>query len=467
MSRFRKLLCLAGLFGLTTVQLPVSSGSQSVGSDLGIVEEHPIEFTSPAIKEGLQAQIVKRRITIQPGILWVNDRQIVLKKELIVDVPNCPLLAVKNEPLPLTAAGNKGISSKHLLKASRACETDQAPIQGVIAPGSIRVKPSTADANYFKQKVDYAFDLSWGSLSRMAEGSTIKDGQTVYCDYTYFTRRIDTLIVDENGKMKLVTGKPNRTAPEPPAIDHHCLPLANIYAEPGAEPLKVSDFMPISAVGPAIESTQRREANRRALHRSLAKLKAGHPIKICFWGDSITAGADASSYDYSFANTVVMKLKEKFPNAHIEAVNAGIGGSNTKGRLKDFETQVAAHKPDLIIVEFVNDVHQPREVLEVNYRLVANKADKAGAELLLVNPHLPAPVLLGVVDWGLVSKAPFYSVLRKFAAEHDVAFADVTKRWERLQKEGLTPELLLVDRLVHPNNKGHGLYAEEILKCFD
>lgn len=472
MSRFRaanRILPLILLLGLTTVPLQASSGSQTGSQpvDRGLpAEEHAVEFTSPAIKEGLQAHISKRRISIHPGSLWVNDKHIDLRREMAVDVPNCPLVSVKNEPMELTADGLKAVVSKHILKFSRACENDQAPIEGVIAPGSVRVKPTQDDANYYKPKVDYALDLKWGALSRVPTGA-IKEGQKVFVDYTYFTRRIDTLIVDESGKMKLLTGKPSRSAPEPPAVDAHSLALANIHAAHGAEPLKVQDFMPITARGPAIESTQRRDANRRAMKKTLDKLSKGQPVRIVMWGDSITAGADASTPERSFAQVFLAQLTQKFPHANIQAFNAGIGGSNTKGRLQDFDKEVGVHKPDLIVVEFVNDIHLQREVIEHNYKLVVEKANRIGAELLIINPHLPAPPLLGVVDWSLVGKAPFYAALRKFAATHDVAFADVTKRWERLSREGLTPELVLVDRLVHPNNKGHSIYAEEIFKCFN
>jgi lysophospholipase L1-like esterase len=450
---------------LAGVPLQASSGSQSVDRGLP-ADEHPVQFTSPAIKEGLQAHISQRRISIQPGSLWVNDKHIHLRKEMAVYVPNCPLVAVKNEPVELTADSLKAVSSRHILQYSRASENDKAPIEGVIAPGSVRVKPTEGDGNYYKPKIDYALDLRWGALSRVPTGA-IKEGQKVFVDYTYFTRRIDTLIVDEAGKMKLLTGKPSRSAPEPPVVDPHSLPLANIYAAHGAEPLKVQDFMPITARGPAIESTLRRESDRRALKVTLDKLSKGQPVRIVFWGDSITAGADASAPERSFAHVLLAELQQKYPRSHIQAFNAGIGGSNTKGRLKDFDKEVTAHRPDVIVVEFVNDIHLTREVIELNYRLIAEKARRTGAELLIVNPHWPAPQLLGVVDWSLVGKAPFYAVLRKLAGEHQVAFADVAKRWERLPREGLAPELVLVDKLVHPNNKGHALYAEEILKCFN
>lgn len=463
MSRFRIVL-LAFVVTLASMPLPASSGSQSFEHLTG--DEHPLAFTSPAIKEGLQAGMSKRRISIQPGQLWVNDKQIVLRKEMIVDIPNCPLVAVKNEPMELTGDRLKSVSSKHILNYSRASESDKAPIEGVIAPGSVRVKATEAATTYFKPKTDYALDLKWGALSRIPTGA-IKEGQKVFVDYTYFTRRLDTLVVDDNGKMKLLTGKPSRSAPEPPAVEPHVLALANVLAPHGAEPLKAEDFMPISTRGPAIESTQRRDANRIAMRNTLSKLKSGQPVNIVFWGDSITAGADATTPERSFAQLLLGELQQNFPKANIHAVNAGIGGSNTKGRLANFEKEVAAHKPDLIIVEFVNDIHLERAVIELNYKMVFEKARKIGAELLIVNPHLPAPALLAVVNWSLVSKAPFYAALRKFSITHQVAFADVAKRCDRLPKEGLTPELLLVDKLVHPNNRGHAIYAEEIIKCFN
>jgi hypothetical protein len=58
-------------------------------------------------------------------------------------------------------------------------------------------------------------------------------------------------------------------------------------------------------------------------------------------------------------------------------------------------------------------------------------------------------------------------VLRELASNNDyVALADVFERWTHLNKEGFHPDWLYVNGLNHPNNRGHAIYAEELLRCF-
>ena len=57
--------------------------------------------------------------------------------------------------------------------------------------------------------------------------------------------------------------------------------------------------------------------------------------------------------------------------------------------------------------------------------------------------------------------------LRKFAASHGLALADASARWEHLWKEGIPYVTLLRNGINHPDDRGHALFADELMRCFE
>jgi lysophospholipase L1-like esterase len=142
----------------------------------------------------------------------------------------------------------------------------------------------------------------------------------------------------------------------------------------------------------------------------------------------------------------------------------GIGGSNSSQRMDDFDKAIA-QKPDLVIVEFVNDFKLPPATVESNYSAMVAKAKAAGVRLLVCTPHLPLPSYLNMKSWTEVSNSAFPRYLRNLAKQEDIGLADVSMRWENLKAEGLPPEVLLTDGVLHPNEYGHEIYAQELYAC--
>ena len=48
-----------------------------------------------------------------------------------------------------------------------------------------------------------------------------------------------------------------------------------------------------------------------------------------------------------------------------------------------------------------------------------------------------------------------------------MALADASARWEHLWQEGLPYVTLLRNGINHPDDRGHSLFSEELIKCFD
>ena len=105
---------------------------------------------------------------------------------------------------------------------------------------------------------------------------------------------------------------------------------------------------------------------RNGLPHVFARLRAGKPVTVVFFGGSITAGAGASApEETSYRGRVGHWFDTTFPNAKVTNVNAAIGGTGSD--LGAFRTarDVLAHKPDLVFVEYaVNDGGSPPDMID-------------------------------------------------------------------------------------------------------
>ena len=145
-------------------------------------------------------------------------------------------------------------------------------------------------------------------------------------------------------------------------------------------------------------------------------------------------------------------------------MNAGIGGTSTPGRLPAFQKEVLDFRPNLVTLEFVNDMGLPDEILKANYEQILRRVTQAGADLILITPHFTMPEWMELPHGRGPEKRRGVMFLRRFAEEHKVPLADASKRWEELQDLGVPYETLLRNGINHPDDRGHAFFADELMK---
>ena len=92
------------------------------------------------------------------------------------------------------------------------------------------------------------------------------------------------------------------------------------------------------------------------LSKVYKKLEKGKEVTVCFLGGSITQGSLSSTPKTCYAYRTYDWLKNKFADADIKYVNAGIGGTTSAFGAARAEKDVLAYDPNLVVVEFsVND----------------------------------------------------------------------------------------------------------------
>lgn len=194
------------------------------------------------------------------------------------------------------------------------------------------------------------------------------------------------------------------------------------------------------------------------LSKSVAKLAAGGEFRIVAYGDSITAGGDASRPEWIFWNRWAAHLRAKHPKATLTAINGATGGDSTVQGLARLKTKVLDQRPDLVLVGFgMNDHNKGGPSIsqfEGNLkRLIASIREATGAEVVLFSAFPPNPKW----KFGSHRMDQYAAATERVAAETACAYADVYGNWMALSARK-KPEDLLGNNINHPNDFGHWIY---------
>ena len=200
------------------------------------------------------------------------------------------------------------------------------------------------------------------------------------------------------------------------------------------------------------------------LPQTWQKLRAGEPVRIVAFGDSITTGGDASEPGLIFWERWAAALREKYPHASITTTNGATGGDTTAQGLQRLQEKVLRQKPDLVLIGFgMNDHNRegfgvPLDAFAANLRaMISRIRTDTGAEIVLFSAFPPNPKW----HYGSHHMEAYADATERVAREQDCAFADVYHLWMSLAARK-KPEDLLANNINHPNDFGHWIYFEAL-----
>lgn len=432
-----------------------------------------VAFIAPVgLLRGAEISAQGNAVLVPAGEYHVGSRVAKVAQTATLAVAPAPLLTITNEPVKLSADKPAGWSKGTRL---RACNARDVNACGSFVPGSLKIHRTQGGAQ-LKEGADYLTDTAWAHVG-IGTNSCVTTKDTVFASYRYSLLRMDTIQVSADGRATLKAGEPHISAPVPPEADAGCTAIAHVWVNYRDTEVKTDQIYPITET--AAQAVTGSTSGR--IPKTLAKLKAGGPVKIVCWGDSVTAGGNASKPELRYPDVFAAGLRERFPQAKIDMQNISAGGSHSrqwlypdkfKYRGKPWQEtgvtwqRIADAKPDLVTLEFVNDAGMTPAVVDEVYNDILKRVQSIGAELILITPHFTMWRMMGFKGMREVERRPYVLALREYSNKHNIALADAAARWEHLWKEGLPYLTLLHNTINHPDDRGHRLFAEELWKCF-
>ena len=196
------------------------------------------------------------------------------------------------------------------------------------------------------------------------------------------------------------------------------------------------------------------------LARVRSKLQQGGRFNVGTYGDSITAGGEASRPEFAFTRRYMDHLRSLYPNADIVHTDVSIPGKTSREGIALFAEKLGTlGQLDLILIGFGMNDHnrggpEPQDfkanLIEI-VRLAREQSPEA--DIVLFSAFPPN------ADWQLATHRmqEYADATREAARASACAYADVYGVWQKvlLRKDQSS---LLANNINHPNNFGHWLY---------
>lgn len=388
---------------------------------------------------------------------------------IVVTVPG-----ERHESLPVFAPeGWAGWAKGRPLTGIKAQECTTS---GALDPTSLKVASGTEhNAVIYELGRDYDADLKYGSVGRLSEGR-IEPEQPVYISYKYTEQRLDSVILDASGNILLRPGIPHIATPLPPELSQGETRLANVFVEGRMKKLDADHCFPVLEENYHEEPRPSLSVAKQFLPETMSRLCNGEKLKILAWGDSVTDASFLSDMDNErWQAQFAVRLKKHFPEAQIEVVTEAWGGRTTSaylaepaGSIHNYADKVLGAKPDLIVMEFVNDSGLPDGEVKRVYDKLLEDIRGIGAEWIIITPHYICPDWMGLTRQREIDDDPrgYVKFLRAFTAKNQIPLADASHRYGHLWRQGIPYNTFMMNNINHPDARGMKLFADSLMELF-
>lgn len=190
-------------------------------------------------------------------------------------------------------------------------------------------------------------------------------------------------------------------------------------------------------------------------------------INLVFHGHSVPSGYFKTPTVNTFASypfQVLKLLKDKYPYAVINVIITSIGGENSVSGLKRFEEDVLNHKPDILFIDYaLNDRSVGLDESRKAWEKMIKRARQDGIKLILLTPSPDVGIKLTDNDNELEKHS---NQIKELSKKYNVGLADSYSRFKQIS-EGCDCINDYMSQVNHPNEKGHLVIANEIMKYFN
>ena len=214
---------------------------------------------------------------------------------------------------------------------------------------------------------------------------------------------------------------------------------------------------------------------------------------IAFLGDSVTQGCfeiyvKNEKLETKTRSTLAYheKLREilamLYPDVPINIINAGISGDCAKNAKNRLDRDCLSYNPDLVVVCFgLNDSMQGKEGIEDYKKSLAEifeKIQKSGSDVIFMTPNMRTRMIDEPFSEKILADAAesvvknegdhwldtYIYAARAICREYGVSVCDCNRIWKALVRNGVNLNSLLSNRINHPTEDMHWLFAYELAR---
>lgn len=189
-------------------------------------------------------------------------------------------------------------------------------------------------------------------------------------------------------------------------------------------------------------------------------------ISFVFHGHSVPSGyfkTPVVNTLEAYPNVFLKKLKSIYPYAVVNVIVTARGGENSVKGAERFDSDVLIHRPDVLFIDYaLNDRRVGLEKAYIAWNDMIRKSKTRGIKVILLTPSPDMKVNYAEPENELKKHT---EQIRRLAEENQVGLADSYKAFESLYQDMEKLDEYMA-QFNHPNELGHELIAEEILKWF-
>ena len=166
----------------------------------------------------------------------------------------------------------------------------------------------------------------------------------------------------------------------------------------------------------------------------------------------------------SYPHLLHKALKERYPDAVINVIVTAIGGEHSIDGAKRFRRDVLGCHPDLILIDYaLNDRSVGLDDAEKAWSSMIEQAMDEDVKVLLLTP---TPDIYHVPDDKAEDLNHHADQIRSLAETYNVGLVDSLSAFDAELKQGVVVSELLSNGYNHPNQKGHEIVVQQVLKWF-
>lgn len=190
-------------------------------------------------------------------------------------------------------------------------------------------------------------------------------------------------------------------------------------------------------------------------------------VNLVFHGHSVPSGYFATptvNTQNAYPLQSLLAIKRIYKNAVVNAIVTAIGGENSIKGATRFANDVLVHKPDVVFIDYaLNDRWVGLKEAKLAWKTMIRQALEYGCKIVLLTPT--PDTAENILDHNAMLHQ-YAEMIKKLSVKYAVGIVDSYGAFKKLAQQG-NQITNYMSQSNHPNEAGHGVVVEQIVKLFE